>query len=70
LVLATFAGLGQLALAVREDVLIAAVELVLGGDIAKGAMEADVVVQLNNLKPAIPPSVKWSIHGTPGSANE
>jgi hypothetical protein len=42
--LAAFAGLGELAIAVGQDVLVAAVELVLRGDIADGAVQADMVV--------------------------
>ena len=42
--LAAFAGLGQFAVACGEDFLVAAVELVLGSDVADGAVQADVVV--------------------------
>jgi hypothetical protein len=42
--LAAFAGLGELAVAGVEDLLLAAVKFVLGGDVAGGAVKADVVV--------------------------
>ena len=41
---AAFAGLGQLAVACVEYLLVASVELVLGGDVADGAVQADGVV--------------------------
>ena len=42
--LAAFAGLGELAIAVGKDVLVAAVEFVFGCDITDGAVQADEVV--------------------------
>ena len=42
-----FAGLGQLAVAGGEDFRVAAFELVLGGDVADGAVQADGVVMLD-----------------------
>ena len=44
MLLAAFAGLGQFAIACGEDLLVAAVELVLGRDVADGAVQADGVV--------------------------
>ena len=39
LLLAAFAGLGQLTIACQQDFLVAAVELVFGGDVADGAVQ-------------------------------
>ena len=42
--LAAFAGLGEFAVALCEDFLVASFEFVLGRDVADGAVQADVVV--------------------------
>ena len=47
LLLAAFAGLGQFAVACVEDLLVAAFELVLGRDVADGAVQADGVVMVD-----------------------
>ncbi len=44
---ASFASLGELAVAVGVDLLVAACHLVLGSDIADGAVQADVVIVLD-----------------------
>ena len=50
LLFASFAGVGELAVASVEDFLVAAFELIFGRDVADGAVQADVVVMLDVIK--------------------
>ena len=65
--LAAFTRLGKLAIPFGMDGHVFSEEPVVGRDIADGAVQADVVVQLSDTKPTIPISVISLIRGTRGS---
>jgi len=64
------AGLGQLAIALREDLLGPSCELVARGEVADGRVQANIVVQLDNLKPVTTRFRKSAIRGIRGTGKQ
>src|SRR4051794_30630401 len=60
--LAALAGLGELAIAVIGDLLVAVFEAVLGGDIADGAVQADGVVMDDEVRDDAPSVIEGERH--------